>query len=76
MRRAGACAACFAYFVRIVGQQHVAGRQIGGVLVEDVAGKFPTQQPEAGHFRPSAIGDKQRVGTDVERRRCAKLAAP
>ena len=32
------------HFVRIVRQQDVAGRQIGGVLIEDVFGNF---QPSA-----------------------------
>ena len=39
-------------------------------------GKFPTQRHEASHLRPSAIGDEQRVGADVERRGRAEFAAP
>ena len=39
-------------------------------------GKFPAQRHEAGHFRPRAVGDEQRVGADVERRRRAEFAAP
>ena len=71
-----ALARLLAHLVRIVRQQDVAGREIGGVLIEDVRRKFPTQHHEAGHLGPGAVGDEQRVGADVERRRGAEFAAP
>ena len=46
------------------------------MLIEDVHRERPAQHLEAGHFRPGAVGDKQRVGADVERRFGAEFAAP
>ena len=71
-----ALARLLAHFVRIVRQQDIAGGEIGGVLVEDVHRELPAQHHEASHLRPSAIGDEQRVGADVEWRRGAEFAAP
>src|SRR5258708_7296369 len=46
------------------------------MLIEDMDGKFPTQRHEAGHLRPRAIGDEERVVSNVERRSGAELSAP
>ena len=65
-----------AHLVGIVGEQDVAGREIGGVLIEDVHREFPPERHEASHLGPCAVGNEQRVGSDVERRRRAEFAAP
>src|SRR6516162_2183273 len=46
------------FFVGVVRKQDVAGREIGSVQIEDVNWKLQTQNLEACHLRPSAIGDK------------------
>ena len=71
-----ALARLLADLVRVVRQQDVAGRQIGGVKVVDVHGKAPAELQEARHFGPQAVADDQRIGSDIERRRRSKLAAP
>jgi hypothetical protein len=64
------------HFIRIMGEQDVARRQVGCVLIEDVPGELPTERHEAGHLSPRGIGDEQRVGADVKRRRVAEVSAP
>jgi hypothetical protein len=44
--------------------------------IENVDGELPAKHLETSHLRPCAIGDEQRVGTNIERRCSAKLAAP
>ena len=63
-----ALAFAFARVVRIVRRQDVAGREIGGVQVEDVFRELPAQRHETGQLGPRAIGDEERVVADVEGR--------
>jgi hypothetical protein len=65
-----------AHLVRIVRQQHIARRQVGGVQVEDVLGEFPAQHHKTGELGPGAIGDEQRVGADIEGRRRTEFTTP
>ena len=40
------------------------------------SGNFQPKRHEARHLRPGAVGNEQRVGADIERRRRAEFAAP
>ena len=63
-------------FVVIERLQDVAGREIGGVQVEDVLGEPPAELQKTSHLRPRRIGDDHRVGADVEGRLRAEIAPP
>ena len=66
----------FARVVGVVRRQDIAGREIGGVQIENVRRELPPQRHEAGQFGPCAVGDEERVVADVERRRGAEFSPP
>jgi hypothetical protein len=62
--------------LRIPRRQGVAGREIGGMEVENILRKRPAKRQETGHFRPGRIGDNQRVRSNIERRLRAEIVSP
>jgi len=64
------------HLVRAARQESVARREVSRVKVEDVDWELPSQHLEASHLRPGGVGNKEGVGTSIERRDRAEVAAP